>query len=611
MFVAKLDSQGKTIWKECLGGTNSEQSYWIIQTQDGGYAVAGATTSNDGDVSGLHQLAGGGTDAWVVKLDGTGKIQWQHCYGGSKSDAANSIIQTADGGYAFAGTTLSSDGDVSGFHGGVNGDIWMVKLDGSGNIQWQKCLGGTDYEVAHSIIQTQDKGYVITGVTSSNDGDVSGNRASTQYNTIWVVKLDQTGNMKWQHCYGGTDGNEEAKQVIQTSDGGYAIAGMTNSTNGDVTGYHGGSWDDWILRLDPGGNLIWQKCIGGSNNEEGMSIVQTDDGGFTYTGCCNSTDGDPLNLLHHGKVDVWLVHLDPPGTIEWQELLGGSEIDFANQLIHTADDGYALIGWTGSNDGDVLGNHNVIVNDIWIVKLGCIPATTSIYLKNTTINPRPGDSVDIPIYMNSSGGTATLLGIASETLNFSMNPDLITPVRFIPALPGLLLSGMTISGRTTTISLLDSAGFSIAGETLIGYLRCATYVTDSLQTSVVLTDESIASSKNLNCVSLAETEDSIIVSLANECGEQILSRYMKYDSTFKILSITPNPAGKNVNVAFRNNGQVVQYDIFDALGNTMKHGAASENLLRLEVSDIPTGNYYFRMINSEGKEAAESLMILR
>ena len=612
VFVARLDPQGKTIWKECLGGTNTDQAYSIIQTTDGGFIIAGSTLSKDGDVSGYHQNASYPyADAWIVKLDGNGKKQWQHCYGGTGEDRAYSIIQTTDGGYAFAGYTGSIDGDVKGGHGYE--DYWIVKLDPSGTIEWQKCLGGSQSDYATSIIQTSDKGYAITGESDSHDGDVTNNHnIGGPSSDVWVVKLDAAGSIQWQRCFGG-NWTDESKQIIETSDGGYAIAALTYSSDGDVTGFHPPTppamWDVWILRLDGNGNLLWEKCFGGTGSEEGMSLVQTADGGFVFTGCIESSDGDAANRVHYGEDEIWLVKIDSSGIIEWKKILGGSHVDFANRVIHTFDNGYALIGWTESNDHDVSGNHNEFVNDIWVVKLGC--SGTSIYLKNTTINPHPGDSVGIPIYMKSTNGTIRLSGVISETLNFSMNTDLVTPVRFISAIPGLQLSSLTINGQNVTVSLLDTIGFSITGETLIGYLRCATYITDTLQTSVILTDESIAFSKNLNCLSLVATTDTILISMANECGESTLSRYMKYDSTFKILSIVPNPAGNKVSIILRNSGSIVQYEILDVLGKNVKHGVGKGNSLTLEVSDVPSGKYFLHLTSSMGIEETESLVIMR
>jgi len=248
-WVVKLDDVGTIQWQKALGGTGVDIANAVQQTADGGYIVAGSTDSNNGDVSGNH---GGGLhgDAWVVKLGVTGNIQWQKCIGGSSSDRANAIQTTADGGYIMAAETYSNDGDVSGNHGWA--DAWVVKLGGTGTIQWQKALGGTDAEFANAVQQTADGGYIMAGYTNSNDGDVSGNHYFV--NDAWMVKLDGTGTIQWQQTLGGT-ANDWAWSVQQTTDGGYIMAGEAISNDGDVTGNHnenlGGAGDAWVVKLGP------------------------------------------------------------------------------------------------------------------------------------------------------------------------------------------------------------------------------------------------------------------------------------------------------------------------------------------------------------------------
>ena len=180
LFSIVLLAQPSIEWQKCLGGTDEERSSSIQQTTDGGYIVAGYTNSNDGDVSANH----GRADFWVVKLKSTGVIDWQKTLGGSNDDYAYSIQQTPDGAYIVTGLSISNDGDVSDKHGGL--DFWIIKLKSTGNIDWQKCLGGSGFDVAKSIQQTTDGGYIIAGYTKSNDDDVSGNHGDYDF---WVVKL--------------------------------------------------------------------------------------------------------------------------------------------------------------------------------------------------------------------------------------------------------------------------------------------------------------------------------------------------------------------------------------------------------------------------------------
>lgn len=373
-WVVKINATGNLQWQKCLGGSSFEIGYAIQQTTDGGYIVCGSTSSNDGDVTGLHDsISGGYGDAWVVKLDAIGDIQWQHCYGGSYGEVAYDIIQTTDGGYAFVGGAASNDYDVSGNHGGIV-DVWLVKLNSIGTMQRQRCLGGTRNEFGYSVKQTTDGGFIFTGRTTSFDGDVTGFHTSLPpnvFNDVWVVKTDSVGNIQWQNCYGGSRA-EIPTCIIQTNDGGYVITGSANSSDGDVSGYHFSPLyyeDAWVVKLNGSGILQWQHCYGGSDVDFFNSIEQTMDGGYILGGQTESMDGD-VTGSHYA--DLWAVKIDSSGTIQWQKCLGGTNFEFGGVVRQTSDSGFIVLGRTYSNDGDVSGNHNTTgaTSDCWVVKLG-------------------------------------------------------------------------------------------------------------------------------------------------------------------------------------------------------------------------------------------------
>ena len=164
-------------------------------------------------------------------------IEWQKSFGGSGLDAANSIQQTSDGGYIVAGASFSSNGDVTENHGSSDSaDFWIVKLTNAGELEWQRPLGGSDYDGANSIQQTSDGGYIVAGGSGSEDGDVTGLHGRYDF---WIVKLTSTGVIQWQRALGGRD-DDEANSIQQTRDGGYIVAGESNSRDGDVRGNHGG-----------------------------------------------------------------------------------------------------------------------------------------------------------------------------------------------------------------------------------------------------------------------------------------------------------------------------------------------------------------------------------
>jgi hypothetical protein len=305
----------------------------------------------------------GSEDMWVVKLNPLGTIQWQQVLGGSDHEESFSIRQTMDGGYILTGITDSDNtGDVGPNHGGS--DIWVVKLYQSGGIQWQKVLGGNAFESGRSIYPTTDGGYILTGITDSdNTGDVGPNHGGSD---IWVVKLNPAGDIQWQKVLGG-DGIESGRSIQQTAGGEYILTGITDSDNtGDVGPNHGG-FDIWVVKLNPAGTILWQQVLGGSDREESFSIRQTTDGGFILTGMTDSDNTGDVGP-NHGGSDIWVVKLNPAGDIQWQKVLGGNGVESGRSIYPTTDGGYILTGMTDSdNTGDVGPNHGG--SDIWVVKL--------------------------------------------------------------------------------------------------------------------------------------------------------------------------------------------------------------------------------------------------
>lgn len=354
-WVVKLDNNGSVQWQKSLGGSDEDYSWSVVETIDGGFAIAGWSKSNDGDVTGNS----GFQDYWIVKLDSAGNLEWEKSLGGSDEEYAFSIQQTMDNGYIIAGWSKSIDGDITGNNGFT--DYWVVKLDSVGIILWQKALGGSGDDRAWSIQQTTDSGYIIAGSSTSSDGDVTGNNGGFDY---WIVKIDSIGNIEWEKTMGGSD-EDEAWSIQQTMDGGYVVAGWTASNDGDVTGSNGYR-DSWIVKLNNLGNIDWQKALGGSSDDRAYSIIQTNDGGYIVAGGSASIDGDVTD--NNGEFDYWIVKLNNVGSLEWQKSMGGSNQDIANSIEQTPDGGFIVAGGINSGNGDISGYNGS--GDFWIVKLG-------------------------------------------------------------------------------------------------------------------------------------------------------------------------------------------------------------------------------------------------
>jgi len=268
--IYKLNSSGNKVWFKHYGGANSDDAYSIQQTSDGGYIVAGNTWS----------YSYGNEDFAIYKLDSSGNKVWFKHYGGTGGDNGRSIQQTSDGGYVVVGSTES-------FTYG-NPDIAIYKLNSNGNKVWFKHYGGTLWDIGFSIQQTSDGGYIVAGYTESY---TYGNY------DFAVYKLDSSGNKVWFRHYGGT-GNDPARSIQQTSEGGYIVAGHSQS-------YAYGLWDTAIYKLDSNGNKIWFKHYGGTGYDAGWSVQQTSDGGYIVAGYTDS--------YTHGQKDFAIYKLDSAG----------------------------------------------------------------------------------------------------------------------------------------------------------------------------------------------------------------------------------------------------------------------------------------------------------
>jgi ribosomal protein S11 len=290
-FLIKTDANGNIIWAKTYGGIASGWASSVQQTSDGGYIVADCASG----------------DIFLIKTDANGNIIWAKTYGGIGYDDAYSVQQTSDGGYIVAGITWS--------FGAGSADIFLIKTDANGNIIWAKTYGGIGYDDAYSVQQTSDGGYIVVGTTRSF--------GAGSYD-IFLIKTDANGNIIWAKTYGGTD-RDGASSVQQTSDGGYIVAGYTES-------FGAGYSDAFLIKTDANGNIIWAKTYGGTYGDYACSVQQTSDGGYIVAG--------------YG--DIFLIKTDANGNIIWAKTYGGTYGDYAYSVQHTSDGGYIVAGGTYS-----------------------------------------------------------------------------------------------------------------------------------------------------------------------------------------------------------------------------------------------------------------------
>ncbi|WP_255150168.1 PKD domain-containing protein [Halorarius halobius] len=320
--VARSSGQPTERWNRTFGGSQASEGQAVATTDAGGYVVAGYATAD------------GNRDGQLVKVSSDGTTVWSHTYGGSGDERAYDVTPTSDGGYVMAGVTRPN-----GVHSDGGRDMWLVKVDGSGDRVWTQTFGGPVADHAQSVIETADGGYAVAGWTNST---------GAARKNVWLVKVDSTGTKEFARTYGGS-GVDKGQALVQTADGGFAIAGWTNSSGS-------GQDDMFLVRTTSSGDKQWSKTYGGEWNEGVFShgLTTTSDGGFALAGWTET--------FSIGADDMWLVKVDSTGTKQWSNAYGRSLNDVATSVIQTADGGYALSGYTRTYDGDGY--------DSWLIKTG-------------------------------------------------------------------------------------------------------------------------------------------------------------------------------------------------------------------------------------------------
>ena len=305
-LLIKIDHTGKEMWKRDYTFSSVDRLNMVKELQDGSLVAAGFTMSSTNYSK----------DIFVIKTDAQGNLEWQRSYGDAQDETANSIDISIGGGFIISGEVINENTGFS--------LCYLIKIDNEGGLDWSNTFGGNQNDNGLSVISTNDAGFAITGMTRSL-GDSNGD--------VWLIKVNSNGEIEWERTYGGDD-TEYGRTIQQTVDGGYIIIGQTESFG---LGYN----DAYLIKTDSQGNEIWSQTFGGQGTDQGRQVVNTLDEGYLISGYTDS-----FGTL--GGFNFWLVKANSLGELEWQRFYGEQGDDRGLSGIQTSDGGYAIAGYTNS-----------------------------------------------------------------------------------------------------------------------------------------------------------------------------------------------------------------------------------------------------------------------
>jgi len=315
LWLIKTDGQGNREWDRTYGGLGKDLGFYVQQTEDDGYLIVGGKKSF---------WIIGNYDLWVIKTDAVGNVAWEKTYGMSGEDLGFAGQQTEDGGYIIVGYTSVSDGRKA----------RIIKVDSQGNKIRDIVTGRVNSEAA-CIQLTGDGGCIITGYTKPSEA---------AQEDVWLIKTDSNGTMQWQKTFGGSN-RDVGISVEPTGDGGYIVTGFTES-------FGGGMGDVWLIKTDAFGGEEWNRTFGGGDFESGESVQPTEDGGHIIAGYkaipAENRSGYSRLFFTSRLGRLWLIKTDDMGNRQWDLTYGGSGNDWGNCVQETQDGGYVVAGVTES-----------------------------------------------------------------------------------------------------------------------------------------------------------------------------------------------------------------------------------------------------------------------
>lgn len=369
-LVARTYADGSLQWVHSYGGDQTERVTSLAVTSDGAIVCVGESASGVGfDKASPNE---GGKDAWVVKLNDKGDMLWEKSFGGTANESPYAVVVDPFGNIYVGGY---SNSPISGSKTAPNlggNDYWLIKLSPDGNMIWDKTYGGPGDERLYygGLTFAQDGNLVIAGSSDSGVGPMKteGNFGGMDY---WIIKVDTNGDIIWDRTIGGVE-EDQTQDIISSQDGGFVIGGGTRSPmGGNKTSPFYGLIDYFLVKLDANGNLEWEKTYGGSGLEVISGLAENEAGNILIGGLSDSGIEGSKTEASIGLYDYWLIYLNSDGSEVWQDVYGAAQRDVMTVLFRTSDGGYFVGGDSESGIGEDKTTQNFGFNDCWYFKLAC------------------------------------------------------------------------------------------------------------------------------------------------------------------------------------------------------------------------------------------------